>query len=377
MSDSYMAPFFIIIELKYLIMLDNKTEFLSKYKIDEKAYRKSKLKWDDLKAIYSDFTSKVQHLSSIGLSISNSLQGQSGVHSVRYRIKDPEHLIEKIIRKVAENPTRKIDLSNYETEITDLVGVRAIHLFKSSWQAIDQFIRYTWEFKEEPIAYFRKGDPEDVTSTFNSSKFDVKVHKAGYRSLHYVLKTKPTKIEHYVELQVRTLFEEGWSEIDHKVRYPNDTNNDLINNLLMIFNRLAGSADEIGEFVRTLSYALKAKEEDYLMTLDNQVKEIDSLKAQIDGLQLNQKQKTKLFDSIDQITKYQNPFVNDMNKMFVDVSKLGGISEFTNSLGGIGSQLTTIGQAIIESRKAMPSLASYAMNAPANLGVIKNEKKED
>jgi putative GTP pyrophosphokinase len=370
--------FFIILELKYLIMLDNKTDFLAKYQIEEKTYRKTKLKWEDLRAIYNDFSDKVQHLNSIGLSISNALQGQEGVHSVRYRVKDPEHLIEKIIRKVAEDAKRKIDLSNYEQEITDLVGVRAIHLFKSSWQAIDQFVRNTWEFNEDPIAYFRKGDLEDITSTFNTSKFEVKVHKAGYRSLHYVLKTKPTKIEHYVELQVRTLFEEGWSEIDHKIRYPYDTNNDLINSLLMIFNRLAGSADEIGEYVKVLSLALKAKEEEYLLSLSTRESEIESLKAQIDGLKLKPQQKSKLFDTIDQLTKAQSPFVNDMNKMLVDISKIGGISAFSDSLGGIGSQLTTIGQAIIDSRKGIPSLSNYAMDAPFNLEtIVRSEKKED
>ncbi|WP_113663196.1 RelA/SpoT domain-containing protein [Pedobacter nanyangensis] len=313
-------------------MLGNKTDFLVKYQIDEKTYSKSKLKWDDLEEIYNDFIGKVHHLNSIGLSISNALQGQMGVHSVRYRVKDPEHLIEKVIRKVAENPQRKIDLSNYQQEITDLVGVRAIHLFKSNWQSIDHFVRQNWEFKEDPIAYFRKGDTEDIKSTFNSSKFDVKVHKAGYRSLHYVLITKPTKVEHFVELQVRTLFEEGWSEIDHKIRYPYDTNNDLINSLLMIFNRLAGSADEIGEYVKTLSTALKAKEEEYLGSLRSREKEIDLLKEQINGLKLNQTQKSKLYDSIDHITRLETS-INGFSKISDwanDIYKIKDFIEYTD-----------------------------------------------
>jgi putative GTP pyrophosphokinase len=303
---------------------------------------------------------------------------QAGVHSVRYRVKDPEHLIEKIIRKVAEDPKRKIDLSNYEQEITDLVGVRAIHLFKSNWETIDQFVRQTWEFKENPIAYFRKGDPEDVTATFNSSKFDVKVHKAGYRSLHYVLVTKPTKIEHYVELQVRTLFEEGWSEIDHKIRYPYDTNNDLINSLLMIFNRLAGSADEIGEYVKVLSYTLKAKEEEYLTGLNIREKEIESLKAQIDGLKLKPQQKSKLFESLDQISKSQNPFITsgheiDLNKILGDASGLSKIIEFNKGLDGVGQKLASISGMIINSKNSMPKLSDYAIKAPIVLNEIKEQ----
>ena len=37
-----------------------------------------------------------------------------------------------------------------------------------------------------------------------------------YRSLHYIIKYKG----YYVEIQGRTLFEEGWSEIDHDIVYP-------------------------------------------------------------------------------------------------------------------------------------------------------------
>jgi putative GTP pyrophosphokinase len=364
-------------------MLENKTEFLAKYQIDDKDYRKSKLKWDELKAIYNDFTQKVHHLNSIGLSISNALQVQTGVHSVRFRVKDPEHLIEKIIRKVAENPKRKIDLTNYEQEITDLVGVRAIHLFKSNWESIDQFIRQTWEFKEDPIAYFRKGDPEDIRSTFNSSKFDVKEHKAGYRSLHYVIITKPTKIQHFVEVQVRTLFEEGWSEIDHKIRYPYDTNNDLINSLLMIFNRLAGSADEIGEYVKTLSFTLKAKEEEYLMALGTREREIESLKTQIDGLKLNQQQKTKLFDSIDQISKSQNSFGisstgGDLSKLLSKSVMLGGKSSLDSTVGSM-TKLSELAKLLAKSNDRSHKLGDYAIGGSSDLinNLIKIKQKKN
>lgn len=58
------------------------------------------------------------------------------VHSVRYRIKKLERVIEKIIRKRIEDPDRIIDLSNYTKVITDLIGIRALHLFKDNWQSI-------------------------------------------------------------------------------------------------------------------------------------------------------------------------------------------------------------------------------------------------
>ena len=49
--------------------------------------------------------------------------------------------------------------------------------------------------------------------------------------------------------QVRTVFEDAWSEIDHKIRYPNYLRDEAINGYLMMMNRLAGAADSIASVV--------------------------------------------------------------------------------------------------------------------------------
>ena len=74
-------------------------------------------------------------------------------------------------------------------------------------------------------------------------------HPFGYRSVHYLLALKPSKNLMVAELQVRTIFEEAWSEIDHHIRYPYQADNPILGNYLEIFNRLAGSADEMGSFI--------------------------------------------------------------------------------------------------------------------------------
>ena len=53
-----------------------------------------------------------------------------------------------------------------------------------------------------------------------------------------------------MEIQVRTVFEEAWSEIDHIMRYPYDTDNPVITEYLAIFNRMVGCADEMGTFLK-------------------------------------------------------------------------------------------------------------------------------
>src|SRR5262249_2696289 len=115
-------------------------------------------------------------------------------------------------------------------------------------------------------------------------------HPAGYRSVHYVCSTQPLQRKVLAEIQVRTIFEEGWSEVDHRVRYPNYSNDQLVAYFLTIFNRLAGSADEMGTFVQGLTSALGAFEaklqeanrqkEDALPAMDAMLADLNALKKQ-------------------------------------------------------------------------------------------------
>jgi putative GTP pyrophosphokinase len=68
----------------------------------------------------------------------------------------------------------------------------------------------------------------------------IKNQKYGYRSIHYIIESSPIKTKFTSEIQVRTIFEEGWSEIDHNIRYPYDLENPILKGYLILFNRLAG-----------------------------------------------------------------------------------------------------------------------------------------
>lgn len=239
----------------------NQKDFLKKFNISQSVFRKTKLTWEALLKIKSDYESKVFGFNQIANDISARARSLSlKVHSVKFRVKDGEHLIEKIIRKTIENPKRKITISNYEEEITDLVGVRILHLFKEDWVEIDKEIRSSWKTVGKATAYHRMGDSKDYISWYVKAGCKAKVHKYGYRSVHYIVKTSPLKVTSKVEIQVRTLFEEAWSEIDHHVRYPYDLNNKVLLPYLEIFNRMVGTADEMGMFVNLLQKSLGAQE---------------------------------------------------------------------------------------------------------------------
>lgn len=267
-------------------------EFLARNRISAATWEESGCVWEDLLAIRQDHRDQSKMLAQSATFFANLIQEIPGVHSVRWRIKDGDHLLEKIVRKRAakEEKYLHINISNYFDTVTDLIGIRALHLFKDDCFEIDRNLRAVWEPIEVPVAYIRKGDPDELIQKYEKNGLEVKVHPAGYRSVHYVLPTQPANRRVLAEVQIRTIFEEGWSEIDHTIRYPNFSDNELVGYFLTIFNRLSGSADEMGSFVKDLAesiqgYQLQIKEasterDESLKSMEKLVEQLAKLKQQ-------------------------------------------------------------------------------------------------
>jgi ppGpp synthetase/RelA/SpoT-type nucleotidyltranferase len=159
------------------------------------------------------------------------------------RAKSVERTIEKVLWK------RKEKDPLYEPEkITDIVGLRVVTLFREdvieALKVILQAINHEGRFEtysplarrvlREKIIYTTAGvgDPEALLTRL-SAVFDAMGHPTteedisrvptSYSSIHLVaevvvqhetaLKSVP------VEFQIRTVFEDAWGEIDHKLRY--------------------------------------------------------------------------------------------------------------------------------------------------------------
>jgi len=240
----------------------NLDDFLERNRITKEAWDKANIDIDSLVKIEENYKKQIPHLNEAAEFLAKVLQKCEHVHSVRWRVKKPDHVLEKIIRKRVSGSDKYKDISvdNYSHLITDLVGVRVLHLFKHEWLDIHEYIKNSWIPVEDVVAYVREGDEGAVVDSYNENKCSVEVHPAGYRSIHYIIATQPTLKKVFSELQVRTIFEEGWSEIDHKIRYPNFMDNKLVSYFLTIFNRMSGSADEMGTFVNDLVSDIKWKE---------------------------------------------------------------------------------------------------------------------
>ncbi|AAM26141.1 MULTISPECIES: RelA/SpoT domain-containing protein [Bacillus] len=255
----------------------NQQEFFETYNIDTQEFETAEISWNSLLEIHSDYLSYKETLIPTAEHLSMMLRTHPASHTVRSRVKDAGHLIDKIIRKTIrekeKNPDYYIDVNNYKSEITDLIGIRVLHLYKDQAAPIDKFIRDTWDLREKCTIYYRQGDYSKQEEPKNNDLFNFKVHPFGYRSWHYLISSQATKNVHIAEIQVRTIFEEGWSEIDHQLRYPNNMNDVQLTKQLLVLNRVAGSADEMATVIRELVAENNIKQ-----------KSIDELKTQLDTL---------------------------------------------------------------------------------------------
>jgi ppGpp synthetase/RelA/SpoT-type nucleotidyltranferase len=276
-------------------------EFIEKYRIDEEKFSATKISWDELIEIHENYKQSMSNLQTTALYISERLRSIPAVHSLRIRLKDPEHLIEKIIRKKAANSSFDVNINNYRDMVTDLIGLRALHLFKEDWESIHDFIMENWELYETPTANVRKGDSEKFLKKFKNKECVINEHKFGYRSVHYIVKSTPGRQLHLAEIQVRTIFEEGFSEIDHQVRYPYDQDNLIIASYLAIFNRLAGSADEMGSFVKILKFELAQKDKMANKLAEEREVLTSRLKEQVKKLKIAKEEKERIQNDLDSL----------------------------------------------------------------------------
>lgn len=300
----------------------NKEVFLEKYHINEETLLRNEIEWSTLNDIYEDFNIYSNTYETQGDFIANTLRTHSKIHSVKSRVKDSEHLIEKIIRKTEDRKRKygeafKFTIDNYREEITDLIGIRAIHIFKDDWEDIHSFITKTWKVVEI-TANVREGDS---TRRFEELNIQIKSRKSGYRSVHYLIESFPTNQKVIAEIQVRTIFEEGYGEIDHQLRYSREQIPEVLALNLLLLNRIAGSSDEMASLINLINRSWNEMEGKYESIIDNKNKEIMKLKGKIEeNRTMEDKDRKDILLSLDKIimkddlTSLTDNLINPFNR---------------------------------------------------------------
>ena len=146
--------------------------------------------------------------------ISDAILGSASlmahVHSTKARLKDPQHLRDKLLRKLTEAKGRKrpftISEKNLLYKINDLAGFRILHLHTEQIISINRellavFKEYRFRLIEKPKA--RTWDDES-REFFRRCGIDPIKSPTMYTSVHYVVESN-SSTRATCEIQVRTL----------------------------------------------------------------------------------------------------------------------------------------------------------------------------
>ena len=148
----------------------------------------------------------------------------SPIHHVPSNIKRPESIVDKILRKPIDFPGGLAPQSLWS--MNDAVRVRAVVYFLAHLGYVDCEIRRLHEKgnveispTHQPVAFL----DDEVIKRFALAGFRRVEKESGYISLHYILRFRSSKVPEdqrpWFELQVRTLAQDVWGEIEHILGY--------------------------------------------------------------------------------------------------------------------------------------------------------------
>lgn len=133
------------------------------------------------------------------------------IHSIEARAKEIDSFGRKVTEPLDTDPS-KPKYPNPLVAVTDLSGVRVITFFPRTIEAVGQIIET--EF--------------DVIEKFDKAEDLIKEERFGYASIHYLVRLKDNRtglLEYrrfkglITEIQVRTILQHTWAEIEHDIRY--------------------------------------------------------------------------------------------------------------------------------------------------------------
>jgi putative GTP pyrophosphokinase len=233
-------------------------KFLSDHGHTLAKFRQTGLDWGVLCEIWRDQQANTPALERAGNSVMAEVESIPKVHTVRSRVKDPSHLVDKIIRLKLLRPSLVVALDSYKDTVPDLVGVRALHVFKDDWTDVHDDVMSKWTGKRKkgiPEIHLLNGDSRKI---YQSRPCRFRYMEGAYRSVHYIVKTQIAE-PFWVELQVRTIFEEAWAEISHQLAYPNPSTPEPLTTYLGVLAVAAGLGDQLGAYAKTLHRILSQK----------------------------------------------------------------------------------------------------------------------
>ena len=133
------------------------------------------------------------------------------IHSIEARAKAVDDFGNKALTPSPDNPSKPY-YPNPLSDIKDMAGVRIIVFFPKTLDLVDNIIKAQLE----------------VIEKYNKALTLMKEEKFGYASIHYLVKLKDNRInlleysrfrDLVAEIQVRTILQHAWAEIEHDIQY--------------------------------------------------------------------------------------------------------------------------------------------------------------
>ncbi|MCX6074398.1 MAG: hypothetical protein NTY39_08775 [Campylobacterales bacterium] len=275
--------------------------------------------------------------------------------NVVYRIKDKTSCIDKIDRKYTKIIQNYSD-KNITDLLTDLIGVRIVCMYESEIQQIAELLEPEFEII----------DKTDKTKELleNDNAF-------GYKGLHLDLKLNKIRsdLSEYsaykdlrFEIQIRTIIQNAWSELDHQIKYKKHIPKELgrrINRLAALFE----IADTEFESIDNVSKELQNKANQISSSVAQKSQETSTSECKI-VIESQERIKLDIFSFVALLTE----FFDDVYKSWAVESLLDDILEndgkytFTIALQALKDNLPIV-KTYVESNRLKPSFLTQVRYA--------------
>ena len=163
-------------------------------------------KYQKVRSLYEEYASVIRNI------LSEAFDAQSiKIHSIEARAKTIDSFGDKAATPALDDPNKPY-YPNPLSDITDLTGIRVIVFFPRTLDLVDSIIKAQFDVLER----------SDKTLSL------VREEKFGYGSIHYLIRLKENRtclLEYsrfkdlVAEIQIRTILQHGWAEIEHDIQY--------------------------------------------------------------------------------------------------------------------------------------------------------------
>jgi ppGpp synthetase/RelA/SpoT-type nucleotidyltranferase len=191
-----------------------------------------------------------QFLEQLRVALVESKSLASLVHSYKWRVKDPAHLKDKLLRQVAGKVSLgralKMTKDDLFRRINDLAGFRILHLHTRQMEAINTALLEVFGEAQYPLIEgpTAKTWDDEYRQYFKSIGIKTEANNRMYTSVHYVIESN-SKTKITCEVQVRTLMEEVWGEVDHKINYPHPIDSVACTEQIRVLARVTSSCTRL------------------------------------------------------------------------------------------------------------------------------------